>query len=333
MLTLTCKVELIVKYAGAAAVVTRPRRTDMHDVIVVGGGPAGLAAALTLGRARRTSLVLDSGEYRNATASHAHNLFTRDGTPPDRLRELGREEVAAYPTVDLLAATAEDARRTDAGFEVRLADGSIRTGRRLLLATGLADELPDIDGLAELWGTSVFHCPYCHGYEVRDRPLAVIGSDERYARLALHLTRFSPDVVLCGHGPVDLGDDTHRLLARHRVAVREEPIAALVAKHDALDRIEFAAGDPLPREAAFTSFGFRQRSSLPARLGCHRFDDDAIEVDDFGRTSVAGVFAAGDLARRESMPMPFAALSTAAAAGTIAGAAIDQELLTADLEA
>jgi thioredoxin reductase len=331
MLTLTCTVVVYVKPAGAAADPYQTKETDMQDVIVVGGGPAGLSAALTLGRARRTALVLDSGDYRNAAASHAHNLFTRDGTPPEQLRQIGREEIAAYPTVELLAATAERADRTDAGFEVRLTDGSTRRARRLLLASGMADELPDIEGLSDLWGTSVFHCPYCHGYEVRDRPIAVIGSDERYADLALHLTRFSPDVVLCGHGPIDVGDDTRRLLDSHGVGVRTEPIARLVAKDDALDRIEFASGDPLPRDAVFTRFTLRQRSALPDQLGCARFDDDAIEVDDFGRTSVPGVFAAGDLARRASMPMPFAAVIAAAASGTIAGAAIDKDLLATDL--
>jgi thioredoxin reductase len=303
----------------------------MDDVIVVGGGPAGLSAALTLGRARRTTLVLDSGEYRNATAAHAQNVFTRDGTPPEDLRRIGRDQLGAYPTVTLLAATAEDAREVEGGFEVRLGDGSTRRARRLLLASGMADELPDIEGLAELWGTSVFHCPYCHGYEVRDRPIAVIGSDDRYAELTLHLARFSPDVVLCGHGPLEVGDEVRRLLDRHGVEVREEPIARLVAKDDVLDRIEFSSGEPLSREAVFCSFTLRQRSPLPQRLGCVRFDDDAVEVDDFGRTSVDGVFAAGDLARRAAMPMPFAAVIVAAASGTIAGAAVDKDLLATDL--
>jgi thioredoxin reductase len=334
MLTLTCRVDAEVKPAGAAADPThRTREIDMYDAIVVGGGPAGLSAALTLGRVRRTTLVLDSGDYRNATAEHAHNLFTRDGTPPAELRWIARAQLDAYPTVEIESGVAEHAEPIGDGFEVRLADGSTRHGRRLLLATGLADELPDIAGVAELWGRSVFHCPYCHGYEVRDQAIAVIGSGPRYADLALHLRRLSDDVVLCANGPADIDPPTARRLDEYGVVVREVPIARLVAKDGVLDRVEFAAGKPLPRQAAFTSFTPRQRSPLPEQLGCARFDDDAVEVDDFGRTSASGVYAIGDMARRASMPAPFAALSVAAASGTIAAAALDKELLAADLGA
>ncbi len=184
----------------------------MYDAIVVGGGPAGLSAALTLGRVRRTTLVLDSGDYRNATAEHAHNLFTRDGTPPAELRWIARAQLDTYPTVEIESGVAEHAEPIGDGFEVRLADGPTRSGRRLLLATGLADELPDIAGLGDLWGRSVFHCPYCHGYEVRDQAIAVIGSGPRYADLALHLRRLSDDVVLCSNGPANVDQQTARRL-------------------------------------------------------------------------------------------------------------------------
>ena len=302
----------------------------MFDAIVVGGGPAGLSAALTLGRVRRTTLVLDSGDYRNAPAEHAHNLFTRDGTSPAELRRIARAQLDAYPTVEIQSAVAEHTAPIGDSFEVRLADGSTRYGRRLLLATGVTDELPDIAGLADLWGRSVFHCPYCHGYEVRDQAVAVIGSGPRYADLALHLRRLSDDVVLCADGPANVDQETARRLDEYGVVVREVPIARLVATDGALERIEFATGEPLPRQAAFTSFTPRQRSPLPEQLGCGRFDDDAVEVDDFGRTSVSGVYAIGDMARRASMPAPFAALSVAAASGRIAAAALDKELLAID---
>jgi thioredoxin reductase len=159
----------------------------------------------------------------------------------------------------------------------------------------------------------------------------VIGSGERYADLALHLRRLSDDVVLCTHGGADLDPGRTALLADRGIAVRTEPVASLVAKDGDLDRIEFASGEPLPRQAVFTSFTPRQRSALPAQLGCTRFDDDAVEVDDFGRTSVSGVYATGDMARRPTMPAPFAAVIAAAASGTIAAAALDKDLLAADL--
>ena len=247
------------------------------------------------------------------------------------LRRIGREQLAAYPTVEIEPLNAEHARSTGDAFEVRLSDGSTRTARRLLLATGVADELPDIDGLADLWGKGAFHCPYCHGYEVRDQSLAVIGSGERYADLALHLRRLSDDVALCTNGGADLDPDLIALLADQGIAVRDEPIDRLVSKDGVLDRIEFESGEPLTRQAVFTSFTPRQRSALPTQLSCARFDDDAVEVDDFGRTSVIGVYATGDMARRATMPAPFAAVIAAAASGTIAAAALDRDLLAADL--
>lgn len=303
----------------------------MFDVIVVGGGPAGLSAALTLGRAVRTTLVLDSGDYRNAPAAEMHNFLTRDGTPPQELRRVAREELACYPTVQIreVAATAAEP-ASDGGFQVRLSDGGTEHARRLLLATGLVDDLPPIEGLADLWGRGVYHCPYCHGYEVRNHSIAVIGSGPRYAELAVHLRRFSNDVVWCSNGPVEVPEAMLGLLAGHGVAVREEPIARLAARDGHLQAVEFAAGAPLPRQTVFAAGSHGQRSPLPAQLGCDGFDDGTIEVDDFGRTSVPGVYAAGDMARRASFPMPAAAVVAAAASGTIAAVVIDKELLWTD---
>ncbi|MQA87913.1 MAG: FAD-binding protein [Streptosporangiales bacterium] len=288
----------------------------MFDVIVVGGGPAGLSAALMLGRALRTTLVLDSGEYRNAPAAAMHNFLTRDGTPPRELRRLAREELAVYPTLEVRDLAVVGVEAAEGGFRVTLSDGTAQWASRLLLATGLADDLPPVEGLAELWGRGVFHCPNCHGFEVRDVPIAVLGSGYRYAELALHLTRFGSDVALCGNGPADLGADMVHLLADHGVAVREEPIARLVARDGELEGIEFVGGPPLARRAIFTGSRLRQRSPLPAQLGCAGFDDGTIEVDDFGRSSVPGVYAA---------------VIAAAASGTIAGGLVDKELLSADL--
>jgi thioredoxin reductase len=173
------------------------------DVVIVGGGPAGLNAALTLGRARRSVLLVDSGRPRNAPAQAVHGFLTRDGLPPAELRRIGRQQLAAYPTVEVRDTEVLDVRivgEPSGGFLVTLAEGSVTRARRLLLATGLVDQLPPIDGLAELWGNSVLHCPYCHGFEVRGQALAVLGGDPRAIQLAAHLTRFSPDVALCTNG-------------------------------------------------------------------------------------------------------------------------------------
>lgn len=303
----------------------------MHDVIIVGGGPSGLAAALTLGRARRPTLLLDSGEPRNAPSPAVHNLFTRDGTPPAELRRIGREQLGAYPTVEVRDVAVADQTTTalDGTHELRLADGEAVAARRLLLATGVADELPGIEGIGELWGRSVLHCPYCHGFEVRGTPLAVLGAGPDRTRLALQLTRFSDDVALLTDGHADLGHAAG-LLERHGVAVRTEPVARLEGHDGQLQAVVFASGERLPRHALFTHGHLRQRSKLPELLGCELLDDGSVRVDDFGRTSVPGVSAAGDMARRPSMPRPFAAVVTAAASGTVAAAALDQDLVAAD---
>jgi thioredoxin reductase len=305
------------------------------DVVIVGGGPAGLNAALTLGRARRRVLLVDSGQPRNAPAQAVHGFLTRDGTPPAELRRIGRQQLTPYPTVEVRDTEVVDIQalgEPGGGFVVTLADQSVTRTRRLLLATGLVDQLPPIDGLAKLWGRSVLHCPYCHGFEVQGQALAALGSDPRAIQLAAHLTRFSPDVALCTNGaPLDA--ESLQLLTAIGVAVRTEPIQRLDGDGGTLRRIVFTAGLPLARQAAFVRAPYRQRSDLPVRLGCALLEDGTVAVDDFGRTSVPGVFAAGDLARRPSLPFAAAQVVMAAAAGATAAVAIDQGLLADDLQA
>ncbi len=310
----------------------------MLDVVIAGAGPAGLNAALMLGRARRNVLLTDSGQPRNATVHAMHGFLSRDGTDPALLRRTAREQLQAYPTVRVRDLAIQTATRDGQGFTVSLADSSSEQTRRLLLATGVADQLPPIPGLAELWGRGVFNCPYCDGFEVRDQPLAVLASDPRNLQLALQLTRYSPDVLLCANGQAGLDDDARGLLAAYKVRLREEPITRLEGADGRLERIVFAAGEPEARAAAFLHAPTRQHSSLPSELGCTLLDDGSVMVDDLGQTSVPGVFAAGDMARRPSMPLPGAQVVIAAAEGAIAAVegaiaavAIDQQLLMQQL--
>ncbi|TMR20652.1 NAD(P)/FAD-dependent oxidoreductase, partial [Nonomuraea zeae] len=217
------------------------------------------------------------------------------------------------------------------GFRVDLSGGGTADARRLLLATGLADELPGPRGVEALWGRSAFHCPYCHGYECTGRQVAVIGAQPARVRLALQLSRFAADVALCTGGePLDAG--SRALLESNGVAVRCEPIARLEGTGDRLEQIAFESGPPLAREAVFVVNVARQRSGLAGRLGCASFADGCVEVNEFGQTSVPGVYAAGDMARRAGVPMPQAAVIAAAASGMIAAAIIDQDLLSADFD-
>ncbi|MGH2614144.1 MAG: NAD(P)/FAD-dependent oxidoreductase [Thermomicrobiales bacterium] len=304
----------------------------MYDAIVIGGGPAGLSGALTLGRALRQTLAIDAGEPRNAPAAAMHNFISRDGLPPAELRRIAREELAHYSTVEIRdGAVVNAGRLPDGGFAVTLADGAVAQGRRLLLATGVVDELLPIDGLAALWGRGVFHCPYCHGFEVRDTPLAVLGATPAAINLALHLRRFSADVVLCTDGQDSLDPETQVLLDGQGVAVRHEPVVRVEGRDGHLEHVVFADGEPLPRHALFGGTArTRQRSELPVQLGCTLLEDGNVEVNDFAQTSVDGVYAAGDMARRASFPTP-AAVIAAAASGAFAGAVIDKDLLATDL--
>ena len=304
----------------------------MYDAIIVGGGPAGLAAALTLGRSRRSVLLLDAGQGRNAPAAAVHNLLAHDGTPPEELRRIGREQLARYPGVEFREGTVEGAHAlAEEGFRLELRGGDSLEARRLLLATGLADELPAIDGLAALWDRSAFHCPYCHGFEASGRRLAVLGAGPERVRLALQLTRFTDDLVLCTDGQ-PLPGELVELLAANAVQVRGEPVARFEGGGGRLERIVLESEEPLDRDAVFIPTVLYQRSDLAGQLGCALLPDGCVEVDEFARTSVPGVYAAGDMAHRVSLPMPIAAVSWASASGTLAGAMLDQDLLGTDFK-
>lgn len=300
----------------------------MYDVIIVGGGPAGLSAALALGRVRRLVLLLDAGAGRNAPAPAVHNFLTREGTTPEELRKLAREELARYPTVEVRHTSVSDAAGDAAtGFHLTLADGAGVEARRLLLATGLADELPDLDGVASFWGRSAYHCVFCHGFECVEQPTAVIGASAMRVRLALQVRRLTDDVVLCTNG-VALDQATLDVLAAVGVSVCAHTVTRLEGAYGRLDRIVFAGGPPLPRSAVFVENTPRQRSGLAARLGCGLLPDGGVEVNEFSQTSVPGVYAAGDMAHRASMPVPTAAVIAAAASGTVAGSVIDHDLVS-----
>ncbi|NUU25388.1 MAG: NAD(P)/FAD-dependent oxidoreductase [Streptomycetaceae bacterium] len=301
----------------------------MVDVAVVGGGPAGLNAALVSGRQRRRVLLVDSGRPRNAPAHETHMLLSRDGFSPAALRAAARSDLDAYPTVELRAGSVVDARAVSGGFELALDDGRTARARKLILATGQTDVLADIPGLAERFGDGVFHCPFCHGYETRGMALAVIGSDPASVMLALYVAdRFADDVVLATHG-AQPSDEHRTLLDAAGVGIRTEAVVRVAGKPGALE-LEFAAGPALGREAVFHRTRIRQHSDLAARLGCALLPDGCVRVDEFQRTSVPGVFAAGDMARLEALPDALTFVVTGAADGARAAVWADQEMFRAD---
>lgn len=295
----------------------------MYDVIVIGAGPAGLQAGLTLGRMHRTVLLLDSGEYRNGTVAHMHNVVTHDGTPPAEFRATARAQLAAYAGVELREASARDVSGSVDDFAVALDDGSTARGRRVILATGVADELPDVPGLAELWGRRAFACPFCDGHEHAGGPIALLGT-ARAAHLVALLGGIAESITVFPIGQ-PATEDEHRALEAAGARVHPGPAIAMREEGDGV-RVDTAEGGTVVAGVFIAMGGMRQRAPFAERLGLRTLSSGAIEIDEFGRTSLPGVSAAGDLAHRATLPGPVASVVMAAAAGQMAAAGIVQEL-------
>ncbi|MBC8082149.1 MAG: NAD(P)/FAD-dependent oxidoreductase, partial [Hymenobacter sp.] len=263
----------------------------------------------------------DGGPPRNAPAAHAHNFFTQDGTPPAELLRLGREQLKPYD-VEIRAVAAQTARATAPGFTLALTDSTEITATTLILATGITDLLPDIPGFRELWGRGVYHCPYCHGWEIRDQRVAVYGRGPLGFHLAVLLHHWAPGPVLCTDGPAELDPTQHATLTQLGIQVLETPVAALETGPAGLQAVLLADGQRLPVAAVFARVAQQQRADLAAQLGC-AFSDDGIYVktDAMGLTTVPSVYAAGDLTS------PFQQVVAAAAAGAGAAAMLNNELI------
>ena len=296
----------------------------MYDVIIVGAGPAGLSAALMLGRCRRRVLVIDSGQPRNAASRAMHGFLSRDGMPPREFLALAREQMRRYETVEIRDGCVSMAECRDAMFHVRLDDGAEYGARKLLIATGVVDNLPEIPGFRELYGVSVFHCPYCDGWEVRDQPIAIYGRGERGLGLALELTAWSRDLVLCTDGPSELDPQDLARLDRNGIRVREDRVTRLEGT-DGLERVAFATGEPLARRALFITTGPRQQSRIAHGLGCEIHEKGTVLTGKYETTHLRGLYVAGDASRAVQWVV------VAAAEGAEASFAINTDLLKEDL--
>lgn len=300
------------------------------DAVIVGGGPAGLSAALLLGRARRRVLLCDSGAYRNAPSQAMHGFLSRDGISPAEFRSKAHEELAAYPGVRLLRAEVLDAARQERGFtlSLRAEEQGEQTieARSLLLATGLVDELPDLPGLREAYGRDAWHCPYCDGFENAGRDLAIYGQGMLGVRLALELRGWSGSLTLCTNG-VPLTARERRHLAPLGITLREEALSGLEMAEGRLRGMRFASGDMLPVEGLFLAIPTRQRSDLGQRLGCQLTKTGSLRADKHGATEVPGLFVAGDTSPGLQMAI------VAAAQGSVAAFTLNSELLRQELAA
>jgi len=301
---------------------------DDYDVVIIGGSAAGLSAALVLSRARRRVAVVDAGAPRNAPAAHMHGFLSRDGLPPQDLLALGRQEVAAYggllinDTVTALQPAAGTG--AGAGFSVSLAGGPALSTRSVLVATGLRDELPDIPGVRERWGRDLLHCPYCHGYEVRDQPVGVLGGTPEAVQHAQVVRQWSSDVVIFPHTDTLTGDQREQLVAR-AIGVVDGNVGRLVVQEDRLTGVELDDGRVVPRTAVFVRPRFVPNNDVLLALGCSMDDDGWVVTDSVGRTTVPGVWAAGNVAN------PRAQVITAAGEGSAAAIALNGDLVEDDV--
>lgn len=294
----------------------------MYDVVIIGGGPAGLSAALVLGRARRRVAVVDSGEPRNAAAHESHGFLTRDGAPPSELLRLGREEITGYG-VELLTDRVVTATE---GFTVTLESGRTLSARKLLVTAGLRDELPDLPGVAELWGDQVHFCPYCHGYEVHDDQVGVVAEGPLGVVKAVMLREWAPDVVLFP-GDYQPTDEEADQLAARGIKVEQGKVARLATVDGRLTGVELVDGRVVARSAVFVNPVFVPKDTLLTDLGCEMAEGGmvrTVRVDAAGRTSVPGVWAAGNVVD------PTAQLISAAGAGATAAVQLNHDLIFGD---
>jgi len=296
-----------------------------YDVIIVGGSYAGLSAALALGRARKQTLIVDAGQRRNRFAHEAPGFLGQDGRAPGAIVAVGRAEVAAYPTVSFLDGTAITAAPHENGFAITTADGATHTAARLVLATGVVDELPDFPGLREGWGNGVYHCPYCHGYEVAGRRLGVLAFTPMATHQANLIPEWGPTTFLT-NDVVTLTAPERAALAARGVTIEDGAVAAIVHEDGALAGVRLTDGRTIALDALFIGVPWHLTSPLAEQLGC-ALDDTMlgpiIRVEAMGQTTVPGVYAAGDAA------VMMKSLSGAVASGYAVGAMVHQSLIPA----
>jgi thioredoxin reductase len=295
----------------------------LYDVVIAGGGAAGLSAALVLGRCRRNVLVCDDGHPRNEASHAVHCLIGNEGVPPGELLAKGRRELRAYGHVALRDDKLVSIAREQTEFTVTCASGFSAVARKVLLTTGLKDEVPQIDGIDGLYGRTVHHCPYCDGYESSDKPIAVYGKGDKAAGLALMMKQWSPDVVLCTDGESDISSDMRSRLEEHSIEIYGDKILKLEGNNDGdLQRIRLADGSAVDRAAMFFTTSCAQRSDLWNTLGCKRDEKGGIiRHPETEESSVPGVYVAGDASRDVLL------VAVAIAEGAKAAVAINRALL------
>ncbi len=291
------------------------------DVIIIGGSYSGLAAGMALGRALRQVLIIDSGNPCNKQTPYSHNFITQDGKTPADITLLARQQVEKYGTVKFMNGLAVRGSKVEKGFEIKVGSGETFSAKKLIFATGIKDSIPNIDGVKECWGISVLHCPYCHGYEVKNESTGVLGNGEKGFEFVSLISNWTKDLTLFTNGKSTLTTNQAAKLDSHRIKLIETEIERLEHTHGQLQNIIFKDGTTSPIKAFYAPSPFEQHCGIPEALGCELTDEGYLKTDSIQRTSVHGVYACGDNSTR------LRTVANAVAMGTTAGMMINKEIV------
>jgi thioredoxin reductase len=291
------------------------------DTIIIGGSYSGLAAAMALGRALRKVLIIDNEEPCNRQTPYSHNFLTQDGKTPKAIATLAKQQVAMYDTVEFFKGIATNGSKTETGFEIRTSPGNIFTATKLIFATGIKDIMPNIKGFSECWGISVLHCPYCHGYEVRNKTTGIFGNGQYGFELSKLISNWTKDLTLFTNGISALTTGQTAKLKRHQIKIVEKEVEALEHISGQLENIVFKDGSKQKIKAVYARLPFVQHCPIPGQLGCELTEDGYLKADDMQKTNIYGVFASGDNTGR------MRTVANAVSMGTTAGMMVNKELI------
>lgn len=292
-----------------------------YDVIIIGGSNAGLSAAMSLGRASKRVLVIDSGAPCNLQTPHSHNFLTNDGKTPKEIRERALAEVLKYPTVEITNGLVTDSSGGNNNFKTYTANNEVFFSKKLLFASGVKDIMPNIPGFTECWGISVIHCPYCHGYEYRDQNTGIITNGELALDFGLLSNNWTEHLTIFTNGECTISENDRKILTGRKINIIEDQIDRLVHSNGQVRHIEFADGRIFELEALYARPPFEQHSKIPEKMGCVINEQGYVEVDEFKRTTVPGIYAAGDNTNR------MRSVANAVGAGSAAGAFINHDMI------
>lgn len=296
--------------------------TDINfDVIIVGGSYSGLSAAMALGRSLRKVLIIDSGKPCNAQTPHSHNFLTQDGNTPAAISGIAREQVLAYKTITFIDDLAVKGQLLETGIKIETGRNDKFTGRKVIFATGVRDILPNIDGFKECWGISLIHCPYCHGYEVRNEKTAIIGNGDAGFDMARLISHWTKNLTVLTNGKSTFTDNQSQLLADHKINIIENEIGSLQQLKGVIENVVFKDGSLFPVTAAYFRAPFEQHCDIPKQLGCEMTDMGHIKIDSMQKTNIPGVYAVGDSV------FPMRSVAYAVYSGSFAGAVVNREMI------